>query len=473
MSAASSIKFLFTGEDKTAGAYASMNKRAKSAMKSLKGVLAAAGVGLSIAGIGYAAKTAIEDMSKLADQAKKSGASATDLQKLSGALQQVGVSSATTENMATALQKMTKETGKIGMDGFKEIMADIAGMSSEQERLTALTQVFGRQMAGEFAMLVRQGTDSFNEGLEGVLAMMPAVSDSAVNAANRVTSAFALASAQVKTGWQQMVGDMIEGIENKFGMSFEEVVASVVEYFIWFGKVTWGVISTFLTNVKLFIGMFRDDWKHALLWIGNFFFASWKAMWQVNWEIVKGVALAIADLFKRVWRKIVYGEDIGWGDYFDDIVQRAKEAAGRVKDTFNDQLDQVQSGVNWASTDFKGLADARDAAINIKRQGIEAKELLATGAAAGEAGIEKAAMKAVRDVQDAGNKFLGAGSVEAYKKIHGKAMAAAGNAQATGTTANKQTAQTSEDLAEIKRFIRDILGEFRGARNDLKAVGVV
>jgi len=309
--ASSSILFTLNGVDKTAGAFDSVQKRAKSAMSKLRGVAMAAGLGLSFSAIAYGAKRAVDALGELSNQAQRMSSSAVDVQKLTGALDKVGIVGVNVDAMAKAFGKMAKETGAVGVRGFRDVMQSIAGMGSEQERVNELVRVFGREMGAKFAPMVRQGPQAFIEGLDGVMAMMPAVTDAAVNAGDSAADALKIAGNTITVAWQQTIGDMVAGWEDVFGVSFEQGIYTAIEYVKWFAKSAWGHFKALGENIGKVAWAVVDDWRGALESMGLHIVGTYNAIGRLakafDKQYLKWASGDGAVDWEAVWQEAVDG----------------------------------------------------------------------------------------------------------------------------------------------------------------------
>lgn len=394
--ASSSILFSLNGVDKTAGAFDSVQKRAQSAMSKLRGVAMAAGLGLSFGAIAYGAKRAVDALGELSDQAQRMSSSAVDVQKLTGALDMVGIVGVNVDAMAKAFGKMAKETGAVGVRGFRGVMQSIAGMGSEQERVNELVRVFGREMGEKFAPMVRQGPQAFIEGLDGVMAMMPAVTDAAVNAGDSAADALKIAGNTITVAWQQTIGDMVAGWEDVFGVSFEQGIYAAIEYVTWFVKSAWAHFKAFGENIGNGAWAVVDDWRGALDSLGLMFAGTFNA-----------IGMLAKEFGKQLWKWVKGEGAMDWKAVWQEAVDGYK-AVGE---------SEFGKGIAWSVVDDAALARARDAAIEIKKAGIEAAKKLVAGGVEADATIADAATTATRAVKDSAKEaaYVSAGSYAALK----------------------------------------------------------
>jgi hypothetical protein len=394
--ASSSILFSLNGVDKTAGAFNSVQKRAQSAMSKLRGVAMAAGLGLSFGAIAYGAKKAVDAMGELTDHAQRMSSSVEDVQKLTGALDMVGVVGVNVDALAKAFERMSKETGAVGVRGFRDVMQSIAGMGSEQERVNELVRVFGREMGAKFAPMVRQGPQAFIEGLDGVMAMMPAVTGAAAEAADGASDALKLAGNTITVAWQQAVGDMVAEFEDVFGVSFEEGIYTAIEYVKWFATSAWKHFKAWCKNIWAGAAAVVDDWRGALESIGLMFAGAFNAIGRLAKEFGK-----------QLWKWVKGEGAMDWKAVWQEAVDGYK-AVGE---------SEFGKGIAWSVVDDAALARARDAAIEIKKAGIEAAKKLASGGVEADATIAKAANEATKAVKDSAKEaaYVSAGSYAALK----------------------------------------------------------
>jgi hypothetical protein len=459
MSAAARIALAMSGEDRTAAMFASVQKRANAAMGGLRKTLALAGVGLGVAGVTRAAKQAVDALGTLSDQAQRMGSSAEDVQRLTGALDKVGVVGVSVESLASAFGKMTKETGQQGVAGFREILGQVASLGTEQERVLELTRVMGREMGAKLAPLVRQGPEAFQQGLEGVMAMMPAVSTEAANAGDSASDALKIASAEIRTAWQGMIGDMVGGWENTFGVSFEQGIYIAIEYVKWFANSLWQSFKTSIQNsVMLFRAMF-NDFGGGLEWMARGFAG-----------VLNGIGRLAREFGLQLWDWLTGGGAMDWQAVWQSAVD-GFEAVGR--SAFGD-------GIEWSLVDEQALAAARDAAIATKRAGIEAQALLATGAAAVESEIAVAGQKSAKLVRDAAKdaSLVYAGSYAALKVALDNRSGSLGTAGAlrSGTAGGAGSAAgggSTQQAGEMVRLLRRLLETNQDGWRKVAALGTV
>lgn len=456
MSAAAQIALAIKGQDQTGAAFSSVAKQASASLGKLKHLAIAAGAGLGLGKLVSSAKEGIQELGLLSDQAQRMGTSSEYVQKLTGALGQVGVVGVNVDNLASAFGRMTKETGKTGAEGFKATMEGIAGLGTEQERVNELVRVFGREMGAKFAPLVRQGPEAFSQGLDGVMAAMPAVSDAAVNAGDMVADAMSVASAQAKTAWLQTLGNIIVKFQETFGMSLGEAIAVAVEYVKFGAKVAWEYFRVFGENIGRLAAFFVEDWRGALKWVWDGFTGWLSALWELFKSVFVGIKNIAVEFGKQFWNWIS-GDEADWGAIWDTAVAGAKDAADKAKKLLSASVPRGNDKIQFAQVDMEGLRASRDAAIEIQREGVKAAGLLATGRAEAETAATEGAAKIAEAAKEA--KAASAASYD-YVKIAAAARAGGtmpGAASPAAQVAAGKAADQSRTMADVAGLLRQML----------------
>lgn len=464
-----SIRVGLQGVDKTGGAFASVAKRADAAMGAFRRIAGVAIGALAVGKITGAAVSAVNALGLISDQAQRIGTSAVYAQQLERALQHVGVVGVNMDNLASAFGRMQKETGASGAKGFEDQMRRIAGMGDEQARVNELVRVFGGEMGGKFAHLVRQGPDAFAEGLAGVMAAMPAVSESAVAAGDAAADALALAGATAKVAWQQAMGDMAASIQDKLGMSLSEAMGRAIAYVRWFAAVAWEHIKTFGENVKRVAQFFTEDWKGALKWVWNGFTGFFSAVWDLFKSIFLAVKNVAVEFGKQFWNWVT-GKDADWGAIWERAVEGAKDAAAKARGVLEAAIPRGNDKIQFASVDQQALdsiRDAREAAVTVAAEGAKAVEKLASGKAA----AETAAAEGARQIDEAAKNasYTSASSYE-YVKAAAASIAArraagmgtimaAGMPGATAGMARTAEARQGQEMLETLRRLLNVTSD--------------
>lgn len=256
MASATAISLQFLGIDATANTFRAIGGRIDGLNKTVAGfsakalafgkaMMAALPVGLFA---GRVTET-INALGTLSDRAADAGTSAPALQKLTGALQQIGVRGASLDMVSKAMQNMTRLTGETGAEGFAKVLGQASRLSTETERLTFLSEAFGRQQGAAFAAIVRGGEGAVSQLVE-LAAGYPAISDASVNTADRAADAMLRASDAIKAGWGEMVVSMVEWVEGVFG-PLPEVAANAAKGIMNIFKGVTDSIRTVVAAVRI------------------------------------------------------------------------------------------------------------------------------------------------------------------------------------------------------------------------------
>jgi hypothetical protein len=469
MALATQIMLGITGQDQTGDAFASVASRATKAGSALKRNLGLITAGLGIAGVAYAAKKAVNEMSTISDRAQQMGVTADYAQKLAGALDQVGIKGVSLDSLADTFSKMTKETGATGAKGFEETLAAIASIGDEGGRVEALAKTFGRSLGPNLAPLVRQGPDALRQGLADVMAAMPGISDAAANAGDLVSDALKIAANTGKVAWQQALGEIIMGIENTFGMPFAEAMATALANVKWAVSTIWLAFSTLFGNIGKVIQFFRDDWRGALEWVWNGVKAYLGAVFAFWVQVFKSIGSIAVSFGKQVWSAIK-GDGFDWGAIVDDANIELGNVAEKYKDMWAALIPSSNNKIQFDIIDWDKQFAKRDELIAAGRKGVQAQALLASGGV-----IEDVAADAVKAIKDAAKEqsFTEAGTYAALKLQMGNRGAAAagvsafGGASAPGGYASS-TAQARQESGLMSKLI-EVAQSIRAAVSDLSA----
>lgn len=235
------------------------------ALRSLRrGLLATSATAAALA---YATDRAAARFGTLSDQAAQAGATADEITRLSHALQQAGVRAASVDTLASALARMAKTTGRTGLAGLRETLAEIAALPDEAARVVALSESFGKALGPQFAALVRQGPDALKAGLDGVVAAMPGVSDAVVAAGDSIADGMASIRSSLVTAWDSTLVSIATKIADYFGEgSFRALGAKISAWVQYYADVAianlgplWDHLKFWAVNLpRLFVAGIKD-----------------------------------------------------------------------------------------------------------------------------------------------------------------------------------------------------------------------
>ena len=232
MAVATRLKVLFKGVDNTGGTAKKMESRFSSMAKRLAAGFAGA---FATRAIFNKAKETLTKVRAIGDTARQLGASSEFVQKLGNAFGQVGLDSeianksldfmrrnlATKSDMAgNIFEQMGLSADKLKKMGtekmFMEIGREISKLPNEVDKVKATYEIFGRS-GSKLVPLFRQGPEAFTEGLEGVMDMMPVVSDSLVENLSGVRDTFGAIGQTIFVDMANALGGVSEVGEESFG----------------------------------------------------------------------------------------------------------------------------------------------------------------------------------------------------------------------------------------------------------------
>lgn len=224
------------------------------ALRSLRrGLLATSATAAALA---YATDRAAARFGTLSDQAAQAGATADEITRLSLALQQAGVRAASVDTLASALARMAKTTGRTGLAGLRETLAEIAALPDEAARVVALSESFGKALGPQFAALVRQGPDALKQGLDDAVAAMPGVSNAVVAMGDSIADGMLTIRTSLRNAWDTTIVSIAQKIAERFGEnSFRALGLKIGAYVSYYAKIAIANIGPL--------------WEHLKFWAGN------------------------------------------------------------------------------------------------------------------------------------------------------------------------------------------------------------
>lgn len=224
------------------------------ALRSLRrGLLATSATAAALA---YATDRAAARFGTLSDQAAQAGTTADEITRLSLALQEAGVRGASIDGLSSALARMAKTTGRTGLAGLRETLAEIAALPDEAARLVALSERFGKALGPQFAALVRQGPDAFLQSLDAAVKAMPRLSEEAVKAGDDVADGMKTIRESIANGWDMLLVTIAEKISKRLGAeSFRELGLRIGAYVTYYADIA--------------IANLGPLWDHLVFWAKN------------------------------------------------------------------------------------------------------------------------------------------------------------------------------------------------------------
>lgn len=450
------------------------SKRAAMAANA-RAVAVGTGIYHAFAGSVRRAVAALAELGTLSDFAQQMQVTSEELQKLSRAFEMVGIQSYSIENLSTAFDRMTKETGRTGIEGFKATLEELSKIGDEQVRVQEMFRIFGRSVGGSFAPLVRQGPEALLEGFDAVMAAMPYASEATVNAGDRMADGMKAAGDAIKVAWQEMGASVVQTAEDVFGGSIEELLLIAVERVKYGLAVSGRVVATGLVNIWRGMLWLSDNagtlLRHFFSNLGAFAKAALQPF-RLLFEGVKSLAIEFGKAFVR-W---VTGDEADWSGAWQRVRSRMETEMAKSREVLKEAL--TIEGL----TEFEALKlDTSDIDKQFERslkrieKGVAAQSKLVSGSAvdAGDAADELVdkAKKAGKEISDALRDavFVHANSYEALKLALAGGAASGGSAAIRKAAAGSSAARTQQ----MESLLRDLLAVTRDGWRGVANLGVV
>ena len=243
-----------TGIDKTGAAFNSVKMRAKatgaSIRASLGGALAAAGAYLSVRSV----VGAINELGTMSDVAQKTNTSVAELTKTLTALQILGINT-DMNSLAKAFQMMEKNTGKSGLSGFYEVVAEIGKIPDAAERGKQAMAVFGRSGL-EFMPIINAAKDG-TAALEGVINAMRGVSSEAAATGDDIADGMKIVTDHVRSWWFDAIAAIAQKLTGSLPTSFRQSMAICMAYADYYVNSIGDIWDGFTRRVSGFFDVFR------------------------------------------------------------------------------------------------------------------------------------------------------------------------------------------------------------------------
>jgi hypothetical protein len=339
------------GVDKTAGAFDSVSERARR-LGAIKGQLLAVGAAAAAIGAAFnAIDKASQAMSKMSDLAADAGIASGQIQQLAGAFGQMGVKGASAERVADMFQQMVKRTGQEGVQGFGNLLASISQLGTEQERVTALTEAFGRANALALAVLVRNGPEGV-AAIADIGSNFVTASEEAYNAADKFADGWLLVCQNSQQVWYQFAATVVDIVGQSMGIAMDDIgdffegVRNIADKV---AGVIGGVLGTIVLAVRAL--------KNSL---------------QTIFDLIATGITMIADPGNagELWDAFKERQKEAWGDLVSDAVATWDKAVdhtlGRAKET-RKTLDELKVPEK-ISLDFKSAKENAEKAAKPSRE---------------------------------------------------------------------------------------------------------
>lgn len=248
--------------DQTAGAFASIQKRAQAAginiRRMLGGAIAAASGYLGV----KAFANGVDTLGRMSDVAMKASTSVDELTKASTALGILGIQGMGIDRIAQAFALMAKNTGRTGLSGFYETVGELGKISDISKRTEAAMKVFGKSGI-EFMPLINAAKDG-TDALQTLISAMPQVSQAAADAGDKLSDAKTIGTEGFKNLWLEAIGKISQAIDEQFKGGTREAALDGVAWLTYFAKTMYKRIQTVLEIIGIAAGAISADFKTVL-----------------------------------------------------------------------------------------------------------------------------------------------------------------------------------------------------------------
>lgn len=251
----STHQFEIKGVDKSAGAFGSIKGRAAATSAQIRsmvgGAIAAAGAYLSFRAIAGG----VNELGHLSDVAQKTSTDVGELTRTAAAFSALGVNMGV-DQVGKAFDYMAKSTGRTGMEGFYQTIAELGKIPDASERAQEAMKVFGRS-GMEFMPLIN-AADNTVEALQTVVNAMPAVPQSAADAGDAMSDAMGFAAKQVKSIWLQGLGAICGWFDNEYKGGVREASLQAGNYMEYYAKMAVTKCLAWYQKVQEYLKRFGD-----------------------------------------------------------------------------------------------------------------------------------------------------------------------------------------------------------------------
>ena len=251
----STHQFEIKGVDKSAGAFGSIKGRAAATSAQIRsmvgGAIAAAGAYLSFRAIAGG----VNELGHLSDVAQKTSTDVGELTRTAAAFSALGVNMGV-DQIGKAFDYMAKSTGRTGMEGFYQTLAELGKIPDASERAQEAMKVFGR--SGMEFMPLLNAADNTVEALQTVVNAMPAVPQSAADAGDAMSDAMGFAAKQVKSIWLQGLGAICGWFDNEYKGGVREASLQAGNYMEYYAKMAVTKCLAWYQKVQEYLKRFGD-----------------------------------------------------------------------------------------------------------------------------------------------------------------------------------------------------------------------
>lgn len=251
----STHQFEIKGVDKSAGAFGSIKGRAAATSAQIRsmvgGAIAAAGAYLSFRAIAGG----VNELGHLSDVAQKTSTDVGELTRTAAAFSALGVNMGV-DQIGKAFDYMAKSTGRTGMEGLYQTLAELGKIPDVSDRAQEAMKVFG--CSGMEFMPLINAADTSVEALETVVNAMPAIPQSAADAGDAMSDAMGFAAKQVKSIWLQGLGAICGWFDNEYKGGVREASLQAGNYMEYYAKMAVTKCLAWYQKVQEYLKRFGD-----------------------------------------------------------------------------------------------------------------------------------------------------------------------------------------------------------------------
>jgi len=252
----STHQFEIRGVDKSGKAFNSIKNRAATTAGQIRsmvgGALSALGAYMGLRSI----KGGIDELGRLSDIAMRTNTNVGELTQATAAFGALGIQNMGVDQFATALDRMAKSTGRTGMAGFYQTIAELGKVPDVAKRSQMAMEVFGR--SGMMFMPLINAADESVEALQTVCDAMPAVPQSAADAGDAVSDAMGFVAQSIKSIWLQALGTICSWFDNEYKGGVREAALSAGNYLEYYTKAAVAHCIAMFRKLQEYLKRFGD-----------------------------------------------------------------------------------------------------------------------------------------------------------------------------------------------------------------------
>ena len=190
----------------------------------------------------------------MSDVAQKTNTSVAELTKTLTALQILGINT-DMNSLAKAFQMMEKNTGKSGLSGFYDVVAEIGKIPDAAERGKRAMAVFGRSGL-EFMPIINAAKDG-TAALEGVINAMRGVSSEVAATGDDIADGMKIVTDHVRSWWFDAIAAIAQKLTGSLPTSFRQSMAICIAYADYYVDSIGDIWAGFTRRISGYFDVFR------------------------------------------------------------------------------------------------------------------------------------------------------------------------------------------------------------------------